>query len=941
MANPHHPQQRHLPQHPQMHHHQQQPPHPHWRDSRIPSRTPGRDESMGPPRELPRHRSVSRLHDAWRSTGGSPMPASAFGSPGPSSAAYPMPMQAHGGNYAVHAQAPMRYYTPSLSMGATPGASGSSWGNGHGNVLPDQYHPVPVRHDPYQLAYRADSVDPYAKYQPGPRSSSIGPWLRGTQPASHRERSGSVWSSHMGYPEAPGPVRTHERYSPAYPRAAPYPLPSRPIPEHYIPSISSSQSRAFSELPGAQRGPPRAEPPMHTPAPTYTTGLREVGSAPGAFRGPSNRALNYIRQATESATIAGSPVLRARRPAVPRPSLPEVEEVEPKPEPAATPAPGLIFDSDSQQDDDDEDIELVEQQTSPQSVTDDNDGEQGDGDGGEVADFDDEEEIADPDDEGEVADFDDEDAPTAVSTPLRQGSKKSAAHTTQKASKVASSSRAPDTVAAPLIPSPKKSSPKKPSPKKPSPKKTEVKKPTKSAAATASAPSHRTEASRPENMRALSNWFLFAQQTKKLPKQVAKRLRSSPFSRVLGTDDLSRAGTWVRVAGELNKDDIKQFVDGQHVDPAGYTWETSLVTEARHTTPGDGINDGTIIITTSSGTEYALLGPMNVAMTIERFDLSASFWQEFSDTGGLAEEGWEALILRALLTQSSEGQQQPPPDRQAAEPRVVPQAKQRPVAQSSLRPPSTGTSKGHKSQKHVTVLDVAETESSRPSVLAGKPRSPSKTLKPSSRRSLAKPSPKPSGRRSPVIKGRRSRELAGLVASPFGGLTVVRQALHELGMVMSDLEDESDTTEEVSHSYFTRRKGTADSSPNKAASTEERPVQRSLSAVTNMKEPRLPGEMSDVSDSADEWREDRQPRSRAASQSDVSSDEEQQLHSRKRAASDADRGVVLLRSKRVRTLTSNKKWWEVPSPPRSTTKPVPRALVKANRRTVVPKRRST
>ncbi|KAE8264603.1 hypothetical protein A4X03_0g821 [Tilletia caries] len=950
-------------------------------------RVPGRDEPMGPPRELLRHRSVSRLNDAWRSTGGSPMPASAYGSPGPSSAAYPMQISAHqrtipAGQYPIHAQSPMRYYTPSLSMGMTPGGSGSSWGNGAGSLVPEQYQPAAAGHDPYQSAYRADSVDPYAKYQPGPRSSSIGPWLRGAQPASHRGRSSSVWSSNMGYGETPGPSRMQERYSPAYPRAAPPPPQNtRPVPDHhYLPNMSSSHSRSLSELPGARRGPPHAMAHMHTPAPSHPRVVREIGSAPSAFRGPSNRALSYIRQATESAIIAASPVLRVRRPAVPRPppaSVPRPPmtsvELEPKPEVASSPAPGLLFNSD-QLEEGDADPGVVEEQLSTQSIADDmdeGDGEEAtdEGDREEAMDEGDREEAQDGDEEEEVIDFDDEgdDVPIAVATPIKKHSpKKSVGKRTQRRSEGTSSASIPIAVNTPII---------TPviTPVKQSPKKTSKKKASKSAGIASNAPRPRTEPSRPANIRTLSNWFLFAQKTKKLPRLVATRLRLSPFSRILGTDDFSRADTWVRVAGELSNDDIKKLVN-EDVSSTDYIWETSLVTEARRTGPDEGFEDGTVIIKTSSGAEYALFGPMNVAMTTERTELSASFWQDVLDSGGLGEEGWEALILRALLKQSSERQQQSQSrrPRPSAPSRVLPDTKKKPkpVVQPCLNQSTTGSSKGSKSQKRVTVLDVAQTQSSHRSTPAEKAPSPSKFPRFPTQRSVEKPSSKSSGRTSPIPRGRPTREPARLVASPPSRIAVVRQALQDLGMTVSDSEDELDTLEDFSRLCFTRRKSTADSSPSKVSDLDGAPGRPLVTAVTNMQEPQLPGELSDVSDSADEWHEDPRARPPVDSQSEASSDNEQQHPSRKRLASDSDRGVASRRSKRqseassddeqqypsrkrpasdsdrsaasrrskrVRTPASARKWWEVASPSKS--KPIPRTLVETNRRTFVKTRR--
>ncbi|KAK0537443.1 hypothetical protein OC834_000785 [Tilletia horrida] len=933
----------------------QAPYPPRWHDERPPlpqqqQWSTRRDESMGPPRELPRHRSVSRLTDAWRSTAGSPMPASAFGSPGPSSAGYAMgppgpgmasaQMHArmpHAFQQPYLAQTPLRYATPSLTAG--PSATPGSWANGSARMMADRHPSIVPAYEPYQQAqqyYRGESVDMYGEYAKppsAPRSSSIGPWLRAAHGSSSRGRSGSVRSSQA--PPGPeyaqvGPPRPFARYSPAYIRPSSSFLGSgRPPVDPYAQAAFAASSRAYSELPGARGFPAYLIPGSHTPAPTQHSGVRNFGSAPSAFRGPSNRALSYIRQATESATAAGSPVVRSRRAPVSshRPESPRAGT--PKTEPSSTPAPGLLFDPDETQDE--AEVEPVEQQISPSAA-------EGVEDGWEAAEDADAEDDEEEEEVQELVDFDDEDESVNIA--------QSTAVTVN----------------------PKKSSPAKlttsPVKRAPSPNKSHARtqrqrakgQPSEVAAATPA----QSSAQQAPKLRRLSNWFIFTQKTRKLPKDIANKMRSSPFSRILGTDDFARSEMWIRVGAQLDKEEIMQMVKGQDVVPSDYTWETSLVTRARRASEdeGGGAERGTIIVSTSSGAEYALDGPMNVGLAAERSALGVDFWQEFEDTGGLGEEGWEALILRALLHQSP--LRQPQSDAQS-QVRVQPESRNTP-SRNHKHPPAQGTRRRSEPKPApVPTEKKAAEEQTKPSAsssrkgpaplqaskLFKRPQSSSSPTKPTKRRKSNEQTTQGVSPKRPIPRtGRGSRDIAGLVSSPFGTPLAVRQALQELGMYAnSDSEDELSQTPPMEHPYFTRRKGPEDPDPIRPAKVGRRAPAFHPSAVTNLREQPLPGELSDVSDSADEYIDNPRARSSGDSHSDASSDDGRRPRQNRHSVSNAKKarfeeederdGVgALKRSKRKRTPASARKWWEVDHPARSTTKAVPRAIVQANRRSV-------
>ncbi|KAL9935330.1 hypothetical protein V8E36_005678 [Tilletia maclaganii] len=620
-----------------------QPTPADWRSGRLQRPAPVRDESMGPPRKVPRHQSVSRLADAWRSSEASLAPIGHYGVMGPSTPAHsqlsdPYARMSSGGY--GHGQVPgptqylMRYPTPSISAGpsATPGPAPRGWNQGAEGTRAEQYRQVAgtqAHYPPQMLPYpRHEVAAPYqeyayVKYQPTPRSSSIGPWLRNAHSSSgDRARSSSVWSSAAG---TPGPFRQPDRISsPAYMRVPATHFPTLLVPSSHAfpPQEISSHSRAYSPLPGTRAHLPPSQAQLSTPAPSQPAEARGVRSAPVLFRGPSNLALNYIRQATESATAAGSPIVKARRRAVPLPVESESPAAaSPKPEPAATPAPGLLFDPTEPQDDEAE-MDAVEEVIAPSAELEPTEEEQ-------------DHYIDDDDDElPEVIDFDDEEysADITTMTPVK--------------------SRPPKLV----IRSPKATKEKSPgalrkrggSPKEKLRRGTRKRKPSRRAAELPA--SRATPKKSAQSIRALSEWFIFTHPTKKLPKEVAGRMRSSPFARVLGTDDFSQVKEWIRVAGHLPAEEIKRLVDASDPIPEDFLWETSLVTGAYRTASATGeLPNGTIVIVTSSGAKYALLGPMNVAAASSRSSLDRKFWTELEDTGGLGEEGWEALILRAML----------------------------------------------------------------------------------------------------------------------------------------------------------------------------------------------------------------------------------------------------------------------------------------------------
>ncbi|KAK0562936.1 Golgi transport complex subunit 4 [Tilletia horrida] len=864
-----------------------------------------RNPSAGPSHQLLRHRSVSRLTDSWQGSGPhvpyqheEVQPARSY------SQAFPSDGPIYHNYSSVGRNA-----TPSMTAGpsATPSSGSRNWADAsRTNQYPAQHFNGDYTYPgPYYDARYAAPV-PYINEvkapHTGPRSSSIGPWLRNAYPGpQYAQRSSSVWSQSQaagrGHDEA-GPSRMREFHSPTYSRtssaahigpyqaAGPFRMSRTPAAlQRYSEHPSISDVQDF-----------RATPVSSTPARlrhSVAESRRSVSTAlPGsAF---NTTALSYIQQALKKAADHPAPPKKVQSAAIAKPAR-------------QWPERGVV-----------EENERVEQ-THFDALSNAEEaevhfaGEEGEESDGEspkahVQIFD---ESNDWSQAEEVADFDDGDEVENQVTATAQANVKPGSKQAQQTSKVvkrATKKVAPQRTRPPTVDRPSGTASKSTIPAK-------------------------------NQLKRLSNWFIFSQKVKRLPKPVPQKLRTSPFNRMFDSDELGSTTSWIRVAGQLSSADLAQHVHDKNINIEDFKWETSLVIGARRARTSDLVGEDldALIVTTSSGADYLLVGPMNLDATIEAGGLTPKFWRDFQESGGLGEEGWEALILRAYLDhndappRSSSAHQTAHSTANASTPfeKGASRAAKSPRTAVAARPPKHVTFDAGSSSDKTTSRIKPSSSSSRP---IGKARKTPNSL-PERRAKSLTPSPSSKG-------GRRSRELAGLIASPFGTLTAVQEALQEMGLVVSASEDEDSDPIGITKIDQGTRRQTAHA--RRPTTSPYRSTNRPrLISVTSLKEQHLSDELSEASDSADEYRED-EARTGMMEDDDSSEDEIAFSLGGKREAAKAELGSPSKRtSKRARTLASDRKWWEIPGAGASTTKPVPRAILEARRRENKSKRHTT